>query len=251
MREHTFKVLWYTSALTCLSGGAVLTSPGGWDGRLVQYGGMHDVMMEHHSQGRVQLTDLTSKPHFFAVAAPAGLKGEITVFDSDPTVTDLTGKGEIGARDAKDMEATLLVGAYVSSWDERSFAHETSAADFDKTVRDEALQAGLDVTSPFVFTAEGEFNHVRVHVLNGACPMHARMQGVDLPEDQKPFEAELVAIRGRIVGIYAENAVGTLTHPGTSTHVHLLYRDPSSGQMVTAHVEQIGVAKGAVLKLPA
>lgn len=52
-------------------------------------------------------------------------------------------------------------------------------------------------------------------------------------------------------GVYASDAVGELTHPATSTHVHLIFEDDASGKEATGHVEQVGPAKGAVLKLPA
>jgi alpha-acetolactate decarboxylase len=211
---------------------------------------MHDVMGEGHSEGRVQLAKLTSKPHMYAVAALEGLKGEITLFDSSPTVTDVSADSQLAAVDEKDAQATLLVGAYVSSWKEQSLAQATPAENFDKTMRDEGSKAGLDVSKPFVFRAEGEFTNVRVHVLNGACPMHAKMMGIEIPKDKQPYESEYKTIRGKLVGIYAENSVGTLTHPGQSTHVHLIYKDPSSGRMVTAHVEKIGLPKGAVIDLP-
>ena len=229
---------------------AVSAAEQSWDGTLVHYGSMHEVMGEHHSEGRVQLAELAAKPHLYAVAALEGLKGEITFFDSDATVTDVTSDNKLASPAGKDLKATLLVGAYVPSWHEHSLTTETSPADFDKTVRAEASNSGLDVSTPFVFTAEGEFKDVRVHVLNGACPMHAKMQGAELPKGQQPYESMYATIQGRLVGIYAENAVGTLTHAGASTHVHLIYKDPSSGQTVTAHVEQMGMSQGAVLKLP-
>jgi hypothetical protein len=80
--------------------------------------------------------------------------------------------------------------------------------------------------------------------------MHARMQQIELPKEKQPFEGEYRSIRGKVVGIYAEDAVGTLTHPATSTHVHLMFKDAASGEMVTGHVERMGLVKGASIKLP-
>jgi hypothetical protein len=51
--------------------------------------------------------------------------------------------------------------------------------------------------------------------------------------------------------VYAEGSVGQLTLPATSTHGHLVYKDPASGRKVTGHLERFGLAPGAVLKLPA
>lgn len=50
--------------------------------------------------------------------------------------------------------------------------------------------------------------------------------------------------------LFAEDAVGKLTHPATKTHGHILYRDPIFGQRVTGHLEAVGIRQGAVLKIP-
>jgi hypothetical protein len=68
-----------------------------------------------------------------------------------------------------------------------------------------------------VFTVEGDFSRVRLHVINGACPMHARLKKITLSKEQRPFEAELERVSGTLVGVYAKDAVGKLTHPATST----------------------------------
>lgn len=103
---------------------------------------------------------------------------------------------------------------------------------------------------PFVFCIEGEFQDVRLHIINGACPVHARMHNKKLPADRRPYEAEPKRIQGTLIGVYATNAVGRLTHPGTSTHPHLIFKDTESGVDLTGHLEKVGIVKGAVLKLP-
>ena len=56
---------------------------------------------------------------------------------------------------------------------------------------------------------------------------------------------------GTLVGLHAVDAEGALTHPGTSTHAHLVWRDDASGNRLTGHVERAGLAPDAVVKLPA
>ena len=221
-----------------------------WDGTLVQYGTMHEAIGQQHHQGRVMLNTLVDQPHFFGVAAVEKLEGEITVFDSDATITGVTADGKLESIRGQDIQATLLIGAYVPAWTEYQVESDTPPAGFDDRIRDAAVKAGIDVSKPFVFTVEGEFSDVRMHVINGACPMHARMRKIEISKEQKPFEGEFETIRGRLVGVYASDAVGELTHPDTSTHVHLIFEDSVSGETATGHVEQVGLAKGAVLKLP-
>jgi hypothetical protein len=150
----------------------------------------------------------------------------------------------------ENLQATMLAGARVPSWREHVIEKDTPAAEFDQAVRGAAEKAGVDVSQPFVFAFEGEFRDVRLHVIHGACPMHARMQKIELPREKQPFEGEYKSIRGKVVGIFAEDAVGDLTHPATSTHLHLIFEDAASGQMATGHVEKLGLVQGASVRLP-
>jgi hypothetical protein len=73
------------------------------------------------------------------------------------------------------------VGAYVPAWNDQKVAKTVTAGEFDKYVGDAATASGLDVSKPFVFTVEGVFSKVSFHVINGACPIHARMRKIKLP----------------------------------------------------------------------
>lgn len=235
---------------TVLGLGALSSWAQSWDGTLVRYGTMHEAIGQQQHQGRVRIGTLVDQPHFFGVAALEKLEGEITIFGSDATITRVTGEGMLESISGPDLQATLLIGAYVPAWTEHDVESDVPPTGFDDRIRDAAAQSGIDVSTPFVFTIEGEFRDVKVHVINGACPLHAKMRNIQLPPEQRPFEGDFATIRGRLVGVYADHAVGELTHPGTSTHTHLIFEDDGSGEMATGHVEQIGLTKGAMLKLP-
>ncbi|MEX1027669.1 MAG: acetolactate decarboxylase [Candidatus Paceibacterota bacterium] len=167
-------------------------------------------------------------------------------------MTRVDAKGQLAPSEkgTTDESETLLVGAYVPSWTEQKVAKSVSPDEFDKYLADAGTKAGLNVSEPFVFTIEGEFSKLSFHVINGACPLHARLKKIDLPEGKRPFEAELEKVKGTIFGVFAKDAVGDITHPATSTHMHLVFKDDKSGKLVTGHVEQIGLLEGAVLRLP-
>jgi alpha-acetolactate decarboxylase len=223
------------------------------DGELVQYGTMHEAIGQQQHEGRVRLGELVAQPHFYGVAALARLEGEVTVHDGKVTVTRV-GEQHRLLLDGDEMlerEATLVVGAHVSSWTEHELPVAIVPGGFDRAVAEAATRAGIDTSKPFVFTVEGQFSELDFHVINGACPMRARLKRIELPEEQRPVERKLNGVRGTIVGIYAEGAVGELTHPDTTTHAHVLYEDPASGETFTGHIEQVGLAPGAVLRLPA
>lgn len=223
-----------------------------WDGTVVQYGKMHEAIGQQQHQGRVLLKDLLEKPHFYGVAALEELAGEATVLDGRLTITRV---GEDRQLETSPVvtgkeSATLLVGAYVPSWTEQRITAQVGDDAFDDLIAQLAAGAGIDVAMPFVFTVEGEFEQLRMHVIHGACPMHARLRKIELPKEKQPLEMELENVRGTIVGVFARNAVGDITHPATSTHMHFLWKDEGSGHLVTGHVENIEVSPGAVLRVP-
>lgn len=219
---------------------------------VLQYGTMHEAIGQQRHQGRVRFSQLLKKPHFYGVAALERLQGEATILDGALTVTVVDDQGRIKSASAapEELQATLIVGAYVDSWSEHRVPEDVAADSFDSFVSETAANAGLDTNKPFVFTLQGNMRDVRLHVIHGACPIHARLKKLALAREEKPFEAEFSNVEGTIVGVHAKDAVGKLTHPATSTHVHLMFIDPGTKAKVTGHVEKIAIAKGAILRLP-
>jgi alpha-acetolactate decarboxylase len=220
-------------------------------GRLVQIGSMHEAIGKRQHEARVDVAEVASRPHFYGVGALEGLEGEITVLGSVAVVTRVTPDGALQAATAPDAKATLLVGQSVERWTRQSLTEAVSHERFDESIGARAGGTGVETADPFVFVIEGAFTDVRLHVINGACPIHARINQLEIAEGERPFELEAENVSGTLVGVYAAGAVGRLTHPATKTHAHLIYTDPATGERVTGHVERAGVAEGAVLKLPA
>ena len=223
-----------------------------WDGKIVQFGRMHDAIGRQQHQGRVKIEQLVQKHHFYGVAALETLSGEATIRDGEVTISRVGPQGRLvpGEKNSEGVQATLLVGAYVPDWTEHKVATPVDAKEFDQWVAALAAKAGIPTSKPFVFTVEGELKDLRWHVIHGACPLHARLRKLELPREQQPFEGSADKLRGTLVGVYAEDAVGNLTHPDTSCHLHVIFTDPKSGKRVTGHVEQVGLMPEAVLRLP-
>jgi len=243
------------SAVLCLVaagllGGCAGNKPAGAAG-LVQIGAMHETIGKRQHHGRVDVAEIVGRPHFYGVGALEGLKGEITILDSEAVLTGVTPDGHPKAVAAADAKATLLVGQSVERWTRYPLAEAVSHERFDEMVGARAGEAGVATSDAFVFVIDGVFTDLRLHVLNGACPIHARMNKLEIAEAERPFELDAEGVSGTLVGVYAADSVGRLTHPATKTHTHLIYTDTRTGERVTGHVERIGLAKGATLKLPA
>ena len=240
--------------LTGIPGGSSMATDDAksWDGTIVQYGTMHEAIGKQQHQGRVLLSELVARPHFFGVAALEKLEGEVTIHDGKVTITGVDSSGQLRPTEESllNRKATLLAGAYVPSWTAHTLSGPVGRDELDEAIAGAASTAGLDTSKPFVFTVEGEFAGLGFHVINGACPMRARLQKTELPKSGHPFESELEQVHGTIVGVFAAGAVGELTHPGTSTHAHVLFQDKTSGKTVTGHVEWVRLNEGAVLRFP-
>lgn len=216
-----------------------------------QIGQMREAIGHGQSGGRLRLGDVAQREHFFGVGAVAALGGEVTVADSEVRATRVGANGgpEPIPGDPREIGATFLFGASVPDWLRLDLDTAVPANAVDATIEKHVKQTASDAAGPIVFQVRGTFRDVRVHVINGACPLHARRAGLTLDERQRPFEATYESIAGTIVGVYASGKAGVLTHPGTSTHMHLIYVESGAGATVTAHVEQVGFGPGCVLML--
>ena len=219
---------------------------------IVQYGEMHVAIGQQKHHGRIRLGELTKKPNFYAVAALADLEGEVTIMDSEivATVVDKQGMLKSASGNLQEKQATLLAGAYVAEWTEVSVSENVAPDDFDTYISREAEKLEIPLDKPFVFTVDGKLMKVRMHVIKGACPIRARMKKIQLPKGKQAYEKEMGKIEGKVIGIFAKDAVGKLTHPATTTHGHILYQDQKTGERVTGHLEAVGLHKGALLRFP-
>lgn len=208
----------------------------------VDVGVMHKVLGGGQDQARVTLAEVVAMDHVFAVGALAELAGEVTIVDSEVFATTVTSEGTLDA--SAVTSATMLFGDVVEAWNVLEITEDVAPESFGTYLGDH-----VDV-DPVVFTADGRFVDVRLHVIHGACPVHAARNGIELAPEDRPFVVEFDHIEGRVVGIFARDAVGRLTHPGVPFHAHLVFDDPATGRTVTGHLERIGVAAGAKLALP-
>jgi hypothetical protein len=211
---------------------------------------MHETLAKGKHQARVRLADLLAAEHFYGVGAIEGLRGEITILDSAAFATAAASEDGLDSLDASTQAATLLVGQSVPRWTDIALQDAVTPEGFDDVIRDSAVGRGLDPVQPFMFLVEGDLIDVRLHVIDGACPVHARMQKLETPPDRHPYELNATRLRGTVVGVYAPDAVGKLTHPDTSTHAHLIFTDPKTGKRVTGHLERAGISGGATVKVP-
>lgn len=216
---------------------------------LIQFGKMREVIGQKKHHGRVNLAELNQTENLYAVGAIEGLTGEVTIVDGKVIATRVNDSNELSPIESTTLQATLLVGKSVSQWHEFSVESKISPDQFDAYLAKIADESNLDLSKPTVFTIEGEFTDCCFHVINGACPVHAKRRGVEMNESEEPYQSIRSTIRGTLVGVYARDAAGVITHPGMDTHTHIVYSRPEGPEKLTAHVESVGLKSGSVVRI--
>ena len=67
------------------------------------------------------------------------------------------------------------------------------------------------------------------------------------PPGKEPVTRREAFTFGTLVGFWARDGAGTITHHGTRVHAHVLVR---SDTPYTAHVDTVRVGAGSVLRIP-
>jgi len=197
---------------------------------------MREVLALGKAQARVTLTNVVENPHAYGVGAVAGLMGEVTILNGKAYVAQLEGEFVTSTIQPR-YEATLLAAAYVPMWRTIDIENTLDNDQLMAFIQNQALQYEIDADKPFPFLIEGEIS-VDAHIINGSCP---RAGG------EEPIRFTCKSRPGTIIGIFAENAAGTLTHHGEVAHMHVVFeKQPAQ----SGHVDDIITHRGAVLKIP-
>ncbi len=227
---------------------------------VTQVGNMREVMRMGQSEARQSLASVVERDGAIAVGALEGLRGEITIMDGKVWVARPEASALRVSQDSKDTQdsATLLTFAHVSKWKSIPIRISATGSHVDDFIKAEATKLGLDTTSPIPFVIEGKTSDIAIHVINGYCPIAndpSTMDDQPWRWDSESSESDQHHVQ--IVGFYAPDAVGEMTHHGTSIHAHAILsaiqRDDvrsTHGKTITGHVDRVTVQPGMVLKLP-
>ncbi len=206
-----------------------------------QWGSMKQVLRQGHTEARVCLSEICVSDNMVAVGALEGLKGEITVINGEAWIARAPQVDEIVGEHTRNSTAyaTLMVASDVEAWQEILITEE-SDDDLDAIILAHAIAVGVDVSKPFPFLIQGEFADVHLHVIRGGCP-------IANPEGPKPARVEEVLAQGKIVGFYAENSAGDLTHHTSDVHAHVVI---DGKKLASGHMDSVKLKVGNILRLP-
>lgn len=219
----------------------------GWDGSVEQWGTLREVMHGEIMDGQVRLSEVTENPHVVGIGAPDKLQGEILIADSEAWVAQVLDGGRIETRrSSPEDSAVFLAIAQVPRWTEVSVDRDVSDEGFDDFVQTTLREAGLDNLETVPFVIEGQFSSLKLHVLNGQCPF-AEVES-DIEGAGPPHRTTLTDAEGLLVGFYAGEGAGRITHHWNRTHVHALVGD--GDDRVAGHVDEVALTTGTTIRLP-
>jgi len=212
-----------------------------------QWGSMREVLRDEDTQARVALAEAGLTRDSYGVGALAELEGEITIDAGEVWISRSLGSDAVATTTgvtSDDAAAMLFLGA-VSAWTDVPVAEPVAPMELDAFLAAALADEG-GRAEPVPFRIEGEFSDVKMHVIGGQCPVRARMHGE--PMTRPAFELSIPRASATVVGIFAADAAGDVTHMGSDTHMHIIIEH--DGQMVTGHVESIGVLAGGTIQIP-
>lgn len=215
-----------------------------WSGPVEVHGSMLEVMRNGQTQARLALRELQGEPGLVAIGAMEQLKGEFIGNNGSVWISRAGPLGTIttqGGATAGD-QATLAIFSRVSRWESMTLKQDRNLAELEDWIAELAAGRGLDKLECFPFRIEGEFRDLGLHIANGSCPMR-----LPHPPGTEPVRRMFPSGSASLVGFYARNGAGVITHAGERTHVHVRTHAPEA---LAGHVEQVIARAGAQLLLP-
>ncbi|MFT7679268.1 MAG: hypothetical protein ACI8QC_003269 [Planctomycetota bacterium] len=204
---------------------------------------MREVLRDGHTEGRVELNGLVG-PHTIAVGAMAGLAAEITIDRGHADLAEVldaqAADGLLIRHPQPGEEAALLLLANVPEWTQHRLPAVPDLASLERAVCEAAQAVGIDTSGPVPFRVEGIAKQLQLHVLDHSCPIAD-------PDGPAPWTYKGSGDAVVLVGFYAENAGGVLTHHGQSSHVHAIV----PAQHVSGHLDALSMMPTGILFLPA
>ncbi len=227
--------------LYCFSGTSFAT-----DFNVKNYGHFKKMMHMKKTEGVIDIQKAIPSVNGYAVGAIQEGLGEITVINSKVWLD--YGKDGIDHSINSippNEKALLLVTSQVEKWREIRVQDQLSKKQLFKFILEQAKQHSLDVNAPFPFILEGSFDNLLFHVINGLNPKfsgHGKKGHFF-----KQIKEERNKQKAIVIGFYSASTQGVYTHPGESWHLHAVIEDENIG----AHVDDISISNGSILKLPA
>lgn len=205
-------------------------------------GAMRKVMREGDLTGTIELQKLARMPHLYALGPLENLRGEVTIWDSMPSISSID-QGKIKISETLQDKACFLVYASVKEW--RSIPFPETIDDektFEAWLGKIAVEQGIQVNRPFPFLIKDTPRKVQFHIVNKMD------NSPHSPEKHEAIKVKFTLDKTacQMLGFYSDSHHGVFTHHDSNIHMHVITSDKKQ----SGHVESVQFSRDAMLLLP-
>ena len=208
----------------------------------VKHSGALRTIMSGNIQSVISLDTLSKMKNLYALGAVDNLKGEIQIFDSQPSNSFLV-DSSLQIKDSYNIKASLLVYAEIKAWDSFQIENSKTKSDLEKQIFEIATDNGTDTEKPFPFLLEGTIASIDWHVINWK-------DGDTIHNHKKHKESGLNGTlkdsKVQIIGFYSTKHKAVFTHHTTNMHMHF----KTDGNDIAGHIDDLLLNQTVTLKLP-
>jgi len=224
------------------------------EGTVEYIGSQKDIVSTGKVTSVINLRDLAETKNLFAMGPVEGLDGEITIFNSQPYISQVRGDN-YDVHQSFDYGAIFLVWSAQAEWQEIAVPETVkSYLDLQDFVKQQAQAVGLDTGKTFAFLLSGTPAEIKWHINVDRTGGQTITQELFL-KSKAPFLTKNEPVD--ILGFYAENHPGefiTKTSPAikadsgrqNAMHIHLV----SKTSKATGHIDDLTLGAGMILRLP-
>ena len=208
----------------------------------VKHSGALRTIMSGNIQSVISLDSLSKMKNLYALGAVDNLKGEIQIFDSQPSNSFVV-DSNLQIKDTYNIKASLLVYAEIEAWDSFQIENSKTKSDLEKQIFKIATDIGIDIEKPFPFLLEGTIASIDWHVINWK-------DGDTIHNHKKHKESGLNGTlkdsKVQIIGFYSTKHKAIFTHHTTNMHMHFKTNDGA----IAGHIDDLLLENSITLKLP-
>ena len=209
---------------------------------VVKHSGALRTIMSGNIQPVISLDTLSKMKNLYALGAVDNLKGEIQIFDSQPSNSFVV-DSSLQIKDSYNLKASLLVYAEIKAWESFEIKNCVTKSDLEEQIFKIATEYNIDTNKPFPFLLEGNVKSLDWHVINWK-------DGDTIHNHKKHKESGLNGTLQNkdveIIGFYSTKHKAIFTHHTTNIHMHFKTEDDA----IAGHIDDLLLNNSITLKLP-
>jgi acetolactate decarboxylase len=208
----------------------------------VRWSGAQKNVMAGDLTAHISLKSLEDLPHLYAVGPLEELKGEITVLDSQTSISKVTPAG-VTVETGFGHSACFLAYSQVETWREVPLPVTVrTEKDLERFIPEAASAVGIDPKKPLPFLLSGGIRRLELHILNKTDGLPHN------PELHNKAKVHYTIEGGEadLIGFYSCSHQGVFTPGDSVLHIHARIGNGA----LSGHVEEVVLTDTTHLYLP-